>query len=1207
NFATITDVGSIANGFDYTFTEGTLAENYAVTCVTGTLTVAAADIGGWTDETKWSVTLAGDGAIYDGTEKTCAVTTLAYDGFAIPTFTVTGDTATDAGDYTLTITGTGNFVGAHTVPWSIVKRTVTLTSGSAGKVYDGTELTKHEVTVGGDGFAEGEGASYTYTGTQTDIGESENTFTYTLNDGTKAGNYDIVTANGKLTVETFPYAVTFNANGGSGAMEDLAFTYGQDAALTVNAFTRTGYTYQGWATSAEGEVVYTDGQTVGNLTMTPNGTVNLYAVWHPNAYTIRFLPNGAEGEMADQAMAYDTAVDLAANAFVKEGFWFVGWCAEGEEAVSYTNRQQVVNLATNDGAVVTLIAKWADAWYVDAANGDDANEGISAEQPFKTIQRAIDRAEEGQLIVVADGVYAPIASGDKAITIRSVNGAFATVIDGEGTAICANLGRAEATAAMTNTVLYGFTVRNGSSPLDAGGVLGGTVYNCLIVSNRAERCGGGAAWATLANCVIADNRALTGNGGGLYNSSANGCTVVGNVASVEGGGSFADISDVANNNCIVFGNTATRNAAIAGTVTKRGCFTGDPRFVDAANGDFRLKGDSPCIDMGNNRYVTGETDIRGNARIQNDIVDIGAYEFTLPAELGNVQVEGEDAAVPVEWLGAYGYVDEDSTAETLQPVMTQVGDNGIPLWESWVAGFDPWDSDSRLLAYIRAVGDEIEISWAPDLSNAEPKRYYTVIGKTNLTDSAWVTPVNEAHRFFKVRVSMSEPGLAKEVTATEGTSPVNVSLAWQAAKWALGYNIYRVAGDDFNRATLIASVTETEYVDATAVPGTLYTYWIVSTANGGEWVRSEPVSGYRKIGVPRHVSASDGSSTEWISVTWDAVEGAVSYRVLRATTGSLEEAVEVGTSTGTSWTDNDVESGVIYTYWVVAVGAGISSEVSSSDEGYLRLGVPGNVTATNGGFVDRVDVAWDPVTAASHYRVFRSTSASGSKTAVSEWQTGLTYSDTTAEAGVTYYYFVAAALDDMGLNASGYSAGVVGSLRLGAPTVYATDGTSASGVTVSWVEVPGAESYTVYRGTVNVPEAAQVVATTAEALFEDTTAEPGTLYYYWVVAANTVSESEWSVYETGFRSMAAPTGVTATTGSGADAVTISWTPVEGALFYRVYRGTRSGTVYAVEIDTTTETTYVDEGGAANRTYYYSVKAVGASCESDFSAFVPGSR
>ena len=82
----------------------------------------------------------------------------------------------------------------------ISKRSVKLTSASDKKVYDGNALTKKEVTVGGDGFAKDEGATYNVTGTQTNVGESDNTFTYTLNEGTKADNYDIKTENGTLTV-----------------------------------------------------------------------------------------------------------------------------------------------------------------------------------------------------------------------------------------------------------------------------------------------------------------------------------------------------------------------------------------------------------------------------------------------------------------------------------------------------------------------------------------------------------------------------------------------------------------------------------------------------------------------------------------------------------------------------------------------------------------------------------------------------------------------------------------------------------------------------------------------------------------------------------------------------------------------------------------------------------------------------------------------
>lgn len=82
--------------------------------------------------------------------------------------------------------------------YTITPRPVTLTSGSATKEYDGKPLTNDTVTAAG--FVNGEGATYNVTGTQTEVGSSENKFTYTLNDNTKEGNYNITPNYGTLTV-----------------------------------------------------------------------------------------------------------------------------------------------------------------------------------------------------------------------------------------------------------------------------------------------------------------------------------------------------------------------------------------------------------------------------------------------------------------------------------------------------------------------------------------------------------------------------------------------------------------------------------------------------------------------------------------------------------------------------------------------------------------------------------------------------------------------------------------------------------------------------------------------------------------------------------------------------------------------------------------------------------------------------------------------
>ena len=73
------------------------------------------------------------------------------------------------------------------------------------------------------------------------------------------------------------YTVHFDSNTGEGSMDDVSMTYDKEAVLPTNGFTKAGYTFQGWATSKDGEVVYKDQATVKNLTSSDK--VTLFAVW----------------------------------------------------------------------------------------------------------------------------------------------------------------------------------------------------------------------------------------------------------------------------------------------------------------------------------------------------------------------------------------------------------------------------------------------------------------------------------------------------------------------------------------------------------------------------------------------------------------------------------------------------------------------------------------------------------------------------------------------------------------------------------------------------------------------------------------------------------------------------------------------------------------------------------------------------------------
>ena len=114
----------------------------------------------------------------------------------------------NAGTVTMKVAGLGNYSGSFTKTYKITKRSVTLTSATVSKVYDGSALTNTSITVRGDGFVEGEGASYEVTGTQTEVGNSANAFEYKLNEKTLASNYNITKVVGTLTITAAPAPVT---------------------------------------------------------------------------------------------------------------------------------------------------------------------------------------------------------------------------------------------------------------------------------------------------------------------------------------------------------------------------------------------------------------------------------------------------------------------------------------------------------------------------------------------------------------------------------------------------------------------------------------------------------------------------------------------------------------------------------------------------------------------------------------------------------------------------------------------------------------------------------------------------------------------------------------------------------------------------------------------------------------------------------------
>ena len=213
-----TEVGTSKNTYEFVW-KSAKATNYTLAKESiGTLTVKAKSIvpdGPDTpDEKKTGITVSEPSdSKYDGKEHkevlTVTDTKTGKELVAGTDYSVTySSDLVNAGTVTMKVAGLGNYSGSFTKTYKITKRSVTLTSATVSKVYDGSALTNTDIAVSGDGFVEGEGATYSVTGTQTEVGNSANAFEYKLNEKTLASNYNITKVVGTLTITAAPAPVT---------------------------------------------------------------------------------------------------------------------------------------------------------------------------------------------------------------------------------------------------------------------------------------------------------------------------------------------------------------------------------------------------------------------------------------------------------------------------------------------------------------------------------------------------------------------------------------------------------------------------------------------------------------------------------------------------------------------------------------------------------------------------------------------------------------------------------------------------------------------------------------------------------------------------------------------------------------------------------------------------------------------------------------
>lgn len=261
-------------------------------------------------------------------------------------------------DTTATITVQSN-------SWMIYSGSWVQSSGVVANVYVGSSAWLGAKTIFGNGTKTSgtsvHSVTHSYTVNKSTSSQSvywESRF-YSYVDGTNLGHK--ATKSGYITVGAkTSYTVSYNANGGTNAPASQTKWHGETLTLDQSRPTRTGYTFQGWATSATGSVsAYAGGS------YTTNASVTFYAVWKANTYTVSYNANGGSGAPSSQTKTYGVDLTLSSTKPTRTNYNFLGWSTSSTGVTA----EYTAGATFTTNAATTLYAVWELAYIPPAIVG----------------------------------------------------------------------------------------------------------------------------------------------------------------------------------------------------------------------------------------------------------------------------------------------------------------------------------------------------------------------------------------------------------------------------------------------------------------------------------------------------------------------------------------------------------------------------------------------------------------------------------------------------------------------------------------------------------------------------------------------------------------------------------------------------------------------------------------------------------------------
>jgi fibronectin type 3 domain-containing protein len=351
----------------------------------------------------------------------------------------------------------------------------------------------------------------------------------------------------------------------------------------------------------------------------------------------------------------------------------------------------------------------------------------------------------------------------------------------------------------------------------------------------------------------------------------------------------------------------------------------------------------------------------------------------------------------------------------------------------------------------------------------------------------------------KQKVDASAIPVPQNVTAQTITTS-RIDLAWQADSAATSYSVYR--SEEYSTYREVATVKETSYTDNSVAANTAYFYYItLSINNRGESGKSATVQADTKPPAPPATIRTSVESATKITVTWQPVAAAESYKVYRSDAPYNEYTAITATPVDTTaYSDETVSLNNDYYYKVTSINKLGEGEKSVYEIGSVQAPtVPQGLTAAPAS-ESSIKLEWDPVSGVTGYKIYRSTTGSDGAYTEQASVTDTEWTDTGLNADIIYYYKVEAV---NGIGTSNFSSAAAGKPlgTMGIPTISAGLGQ----LTVSWSAVAGAGEYEVYCDTGSAPTT--LYATVSGTTTTITGLTNNTLYYVRLKAKNATGTS----------------------------------------------------------------------------------------------------